>query len=177
MNRQRITRSVHAIPGTPTAFKRSAQGCRSRHAAKATLGLRSKRSGNPNGVQSGTHGSRDLMQPRWGCFDFMPDSQGSACCATLGWMMKRRWRSSSVRSAIFVVRHPIVCPKLRRSGIGGMMSPLRGSELFWDAGFYKDAAPTGLRQAHRPPVEILKALGQLEAEIQQGMKELEGMLK
>jgi hypothetical protein len=27
------------------------------------------------------------------------------------------------------------------------------------------------------PGEILKALGQLEAEIQQGMKELEGMLK
>ena len=31
--------------------------------------------------------------------------------------------------------------------------------------------------AHRPPSEILKALGQLEAEMQQGMKELEGMLK
>ena len=31
--------------------------------------------------------------------------------------------------------------------------------------------------AHRPPGEILQALGQLEAEIQQGMKELEGMLK
>jgi type I restriction enzyme M protein len=31
--------------------------------------------------------------------------------------------------------------------------------------------------AHRPPGEILKALGQLEEEIQQGMKELEGMLK
>jgi type I restriction enzyme M protein len=31
--------------------------------------------------------------------------------------------------------------------------------------------------AHRPPGEILKALGQLEADIQQGMKELEGMLK
>src|SRR5213078_2323208 len=31
--------------------------------------------------------------------------------------------------------------------------------------------------AHRPPREILKALGKLEAEIQQGMKELEGMLK
>jgi type I restriction enzyme M protein len=30
---------------------------------------------------------------------------------------------------------------------------------------------------HRPPGEILKALGILEAEIQQGMKELEGMLK
>jgi type I restriction enzyme M protein len=31
--------------------------------------------------------------------------------------------------------------------------------------------------AHRPPGEILKALGKLEAEVQQGMKELEGMLK
>ena len=31
--------------------------------------------------------------------------------------------------------------------------------------------------AHRAPGEILKALGKLEAEIQQGMKELEGMLK
>jgi type I restriction enzyme M protein len=31
--------------------------------------------------------------------------------------------------------------------------------------------------AHRPPGEILKALGQLEAEIQQGMNDLEGMLK
>jgi type I restriction enzyme M protein len=31
--------------------------------------------------------------------------------------------------------------------------------------------------AHRPPGEILKALGKLEAEIQQGMKELEGMVK
>ena len=31
--------------------------------------------------------------------------------------------------------------------------------------------------AHRAPVEILKALGQLEVEIHQGMKELEGMLR
>ena len=31
--------------------------------------------------------------------------------------------------------------------------------------------------AHRPPTEILKALDQLETEIQQGMKELQGMLK
>ena len=33
------------------------------------------------------------------------------------------------------------------------------------------------RRAHRPPGEILASLGNLEAEIQQGMKELEGMLK
>ena len=30
---------------------------------------------------------------------------------------------------------------------------------------------------HRPPSEILKACGKLEDEIQQGMKDLEGMLK
>jgi type I restriction enzyme M protein len=57
----------------------------------------------------------------------------------------------------------------------GNMPPRWGWELFLDAGFYKDAAST--RLPHRPPGEILKALGQLEAEIQQGMKELEGMLK
>jgi type I restriction enzyme M protein len=31
--------------------------------------------------------------------------------------------------------------------------------------------------AHRPPREILKTLGELQREIDQGMKELEGMLK
>ncbi len=31
--------------------------------------------------------------------------------------------------------------------------------------------------AHRPPKEVLKALAKLETEIQQGMKELETMLK
>ena len=31
--------------------------------------------------------------------------------------------------------------------------------------------------AHRPPGEILASLGKLEAEIQEGMKELEGMLR
>lgn len=87
----------------------------------------------------------------------------------------RRRNDSSVRSGIFVVRRTIVCSKLRRSGIGGMMSPLRGLDCFGNADFYKDVAST--RLAHRPPGEILKSLGQLEAEIQQGMKELEGMLK
>jgi len=33
------------------------------------------------------------------------------------------------------------------------------------------------RRAHRPPGEILAHLGKLEAEVQQGMKELEGVLK
>jgi predicted nucleic acid-binding protein len=42
------------------------------------------------------------------------------------------------------------------------------------AAFVGRGALSGMRAA---PAEILKALGQLEAEIQQGMKELEGMLK
>ena len=108
-------------------------------------------------------------------------TQGSlrrgAAAATLGWGPERRWRSSSVRSAIFVAVRPIRFTKLRRSGIkwcDGDMPPRWGWELFLDAGFYKDAAPTGL--AHRPPGEIPKSPSQLEAEIQQAMKELKGML-
>ncbi len=69
------------IPGTPTAFHRSAQGCRSREAAKATLGLRSKIIMNPNGVPS-VRTTQDLgrrIQPRWDCFDILAGSQGSAC--------------------------------------------------------------------------------------------------
>ncbi len=83
--------NLRAIPRTPTAFHPSAQGCRSRHAAKATLGLRSKVSMSPNGVLivRAASGSRKLMQPRWGCFDLMADSQGSSCLATLGWMIQR----------------------------------------------------------------------------------------
>jgi type I restriction enzyme M protein len=40
---------------------------------------------------------------------------------------------------------------------------------------YKEVVHTEV--AHRPPAEILAALAKLETEIQQGMKELEGMLK
>ena len=74
------------IPGTPTAFHHSAQGCRSRAAAEATLGSRSKMSMNPNGVPS-VRTTRDFaggMQPRWGCFDLLAGSQGSSFLAPLG---------------------------------------------------------------------------------------------
>ena len=74
------------IPGTPTAFHHSAPGCRSRAAAEATLGSRSKMSMNPNGVPS-VRTTRDFaggMQPRWGCFDLLTGSQGSSFLATLG---------------------------------------------------------------------------------------------
>lgn len=184
MNRQRIIRAVRARCNvmdrrTPTAFHPSARGCRSRHAAEATRGMRSPNFMNPNGVliPRDALGAWELMQPRWGWLGLMDDSQGNACRATLGWMMERRWRSSSVRSAIFVDRPSAIWDQLRRSGMARMMPPLRGWGLFLDAGFYKDAAPTGLRQTYRPPGEILKTLGELEAEIQRGMKELEGMLK
>ena len=62
-------------------------------------------------------------------------------------------------------------------GRNGDMPPRWGLECFLGIGFYKPVAPLGLGFAHRPPGEILKSLGQLEAEIQQGMKEMEGMLK
>ena len=44
--------------------------------------------------------------------------------------------------------------------------------MVFRVGFYKQVAPLGLAFAHRPPGEILKAIGQVEAEIQQGVKEL-----
>jgi hypothetical protein len=96
MNRQRNICTVRVIPGTPTAFERSAQGCHSRDAAQATLGLRSKMFMNPNGVLIvwAASRSRELMQPRRGWSGLMNDSQGSASRATLGWMMERRWRSA-----------------------------------------------------------------------------------
>ena len=52
-------------------------------------------------------------------------------------------------------------------------SPQQGYDLSLNR--YKEVVHAEV--AHRPPGEILEALGQLEAEIQQGMKELEGMLK
>jgi hypothetical protein len=42
---------------------------------------------------------------------------------------------------------------------------------------YKHVAPLGLAFTDRPPSEILNNLGKLEAEIQQGMKELGEMLR
>ena len=82
----------------------------------------------------------------------------------------RRRNGSSVRSDMFVARHAVVCPKLRRREY---VAPPGLGIIF--GGRFQRCRPYGL--AHRPPGEILKALGQLEAEIQQGMKELEGMLK
>ena len=72
---------------------------------------------------------------------------------------------------MFIARPAHDCFKLRRSG----MSPRWGLDCFGDGVGYKHVAPLGLM--HRLPGEILKSLAKLETEIQQGMKELEGMLK
>jgi hypothetical protein len=78
-----------------------------------------------------------------------------------------RHNESSVRSAMFIGRATPNRVKLRRSGMcgnKGVMSP-RWGWGFVGVGCYKHAAPLGLTVA------------KLETEIQQGMKELEGMLK
>ena len=123
MNRQRNIRHVRAIPGTPTAFRHTAQGCE----ARATLGNRREKFTTPTGLRPFGMMQYARGQNPVGVHGFVGRlTQGSlrrrAAAATLGCGPERRWRS-------------------------------------------------------RPPGEILKALGQLEAEIQQGMKELEGMLK
>jgi len=100
------------IPGTPTAFHRSAQGCRSREAAKATLGLRSKIVMNPNGVPS-VRTTQDLgrrIQPRWDCFDILAGSQGSARRATLGWHVTRPLALDTSASQPFFGYQPFFSP-------------------------------------------------------------------
>ena len=90
----------------------------------------------------------------------------------------QRRNESSVRSAMFIARHVPYYAKLRRSGMCGFnddMPPRWGLKCFGDAVGYKHVAPLGLTLI--PPGEILASLANIEAEIQQGMKELEGMLK
>ena len=79
-----------------------------------------------------------------------------------------------------IAHHTIHRAKLRRSGMGGLhvdMPPRWGLKWLLDGVGYKHVAPLGLALAHPPPGEILRNLGRLEAGIQQGMKELERMLK
>ena len=61
---------------------------------------------------------------------------------------------------MFMARPAPCSPKLRRSGMCGFngdMPPRWGLEGLVGVAFYKHVAPLGL--AHRPPGEILKALG------------------
>jgi hypothetical protein len=62
-------------------------------------------------------------------------------------------------------------------GFNGDMPPRWGLKWVWDGVGYKHVAPLGLAFTDRPPSEILNNLGKLEAEIQQGMKELGEMLR
>ncbi len=81
---------------------------------------------------------------------------------------------------MFIARHANDFARLRRSGMCGFncdMPPRWGLEWFWDVDVYKHVTPLGLTRIRRAPGEILASLGKLEAYIQKGMKELEGLLR
>ena len=80
---------------------------------------------------------------------------------------------------MLIARHAPYSAKLRRSGMGGfagVMPPRWGLERFWGAVSYKHGAPLGLALAHRPRGDNLTRPSQREVQVQQSMKELEGML-
>lgn len=106
------------------------------------------------------------------------------------------YRAPLGRRKLLVIRYPARWAGLRDVGPLGQSTSAslhrrrfsaNGAQLLSAAQWAGYASPTNIlrpkrprydrRQRMRPPGEILKALGQLEAEIQQGMKELEGMLK
>ena len=99
--------------------------------------------------------------------------------------MHAGYRAPLGRRNVSVIRYPGRCPGLRDVGPLGRGCSANGASFLSPAhraGSSSAQNSCGLkgrdkRRAHRPPGEILKALGQLEAEIQQGMKELEGMLR
>ena len=87
------------------------------------------------------------------------------------------------------LRQPAAAFKSQPAGLNVPVASFRQGAVAW-VDFRRQAiahrparqqAGWGKRQqaaaVQSPPGEILKALAQLEAEIQQGMKELEGMLK
>ncbi len=97
------------------------------------------------------------------------------------------YRGLSGRTDFFVVRYPARWAGLRdeaplaqrlRPNWPKFLSPAHRAGSAFAQTMPRPERPRyhGRRQCAAPG-EVLKALGQLEAEIQQGMKELEGMLK
>jgi hypothetical protein len=113
---------------------------------------------NPNGVPSvrTTRNFAGGMQPRWGCFDLLPGSQGSSFLATLGQRPRKdeekarsmhgyseRWDGLSAL-CFFNVSNPVRCPGLVCGrAFGPMHRPLALCIALWPW-----ASPFG--PGHRP---------------------------
>jgi hypothetical protein len=105
---------------------------------------------------------------------FCPPAQGCDAGATLGNRREKFTTPTGLRPFARMSQSP---RGQNPVGVHGFVGRLTQSSLRRRAA----AATLGWGPERRwrsaAPGEILKALGQLEAEIQQGMKELEGMLK
>jgi hypothetical protein len=97
------------------------------------------------------------------------------------------YRAPLGRRNIFAVRYPARWAGLRDVGPLGQNTSANGASSLSPGQRPGFTSPTNILRPEGPrynswqrsvaPGEILKALGQVEAEIQQGIKELEGMLK
>ena len=114
---------------------------------------------------------------------FRPPAQGCACRAvaqrrrkaraTLGNRWKKFTTPTGLRPFVWIPRIP---RGQNPVGVHGFVGRLTQGSLRRRAAAATLGCGPERRWRSSPPSEILKALGQLEAEIQQGMKELEGML-
>ena len=105
---------------------------------------------------------------------FRPPAQGCEARATLG---NRRRKFTTPTGLRPFARIPQCGCGQNPVGVQGFVGWLTQGSLRRRAAAATLGFGTERRWRSSPPDEILKALGQLEAEIQQGMKELEGMLK